>query len=103
MSDLNPIPINALFDSTDTGPNEAAGFDVLQTLREAEVIVGRDVMTGNEFILFGRTAIQQIASGSAPEGVPVLCIALDQGPESDDLDRITGLISAIKGRHDYIG
>lgn len=102
MSDLEAIPLNAFFDSTDTRPNEDADFDIRQTLAEAEVIIGRDVMTGNEFILYGRDTIQRVANNLEEEGAPVLCIALDQGAESDDLERVIVLISAVKGRHDYI-
>lgn len=100
---MDSIPINALFDLSGTKPNEAAGFDVRQTLDEAEVILARDVMSGDEFILFGRDVIRQIASGDRPEGAPTLMVELDRGPGSDDLERILGLIESFKGRHDYRG
>src|SRR5262245_42998021 len=102
MSDLEAVPIDAFFDSTNTRPNEDADFDVRQTLHDAEVIIGQDVMTSHEFILYGRDTIKSIASGEEPEGAPILCIALDQGPESDDLERVIVMIEAVKGRHDYI-
>src|SRR5579864_2249585 len=100
MSDIEAIPINALFDVTGSRPNEHADFDVRKTLRAADVIVGRDVMTGHEFILYGRDAVERIAaSGDDSEDAGVIVISLDQ--DSDDLERIIALVKTIKGRHDY--
>lgn len=99
MSDLPGVPINALFDSTGMKPNEDAGFDVRRTLNQADVIIGRDVMSRNEFILFGREMVKRVAGGDAEAAV--LCIELDQGAGSDDLEKICTLIDAIKGRCDY--
>jgi hypothetical protein len=101
MSDIEAIPINALFDASGSRPNEAAHFDVRQTLQAADVIVGRDVMTGDEFILYGRDTVQRIARGEEPEGAGVIVISLDQDGKSDDLERIIMLVEGIKGRHDY--
>ncbi|HTI50559.1 MAG TPA: hypothetical protein VL475_06400 [Planctomycetaceae bacterium] len=101
MSDLEAIPIDALFDLSGTGPNESAGIDVRGVLEAAEVIIGRDVMSGREFILYGREKIQRIAEGTEPAGAVTLCIALDQDPGSGDIDRLTMLVAAVKGRHDY--
>ena len=68
MSDIEAIPINALFDASGTRPNEAAHFDVRKTLQAADVIVGRDVMTGDEFILYGRDTVERIARGGGARG-----------------------------------
>ena len=101
MSDIEAIPINALFDASGTRPNEAAHFDVRKTLQAADVIIGRDVMTGHEFILYGRDTVERIATGEEPEGAGVIVISLDQDEKSDDLERIIMLVEGIKGRHDY--
>jgi hypothetical protein len=100
MSDIEAIPINALFDLEGARPNEHAHFDVRKTLKAADVILGRDVMTGHEFILYGRDAVERIAaSADDSEDAGVIVISLDQ--ESDDLNRIIALVELIKGRHDY--
>jgi hypothetical protein len=101
MSNLEAIPINAFFDSTGTGLNEEADFDIRRILTDAEVIIGRDVMTGHEFILYGRDALQRLASDKDPEGVSALCIGLDQDEIGDDLERAIILVEAAKGRHEY--
>ncbi|HEY3965446.1 MAG TPA: hypothetical protein VGM05_12900 [Planctomycetaceae bacterium] len=105
MPDPDAVPINAFFDSTGTRPNESADFDVQQTLLDAEVILGRDVMSGDEFILFGRDAVLRIASGHEPEGARTLRIELDRGDlaeGSEDLARALALVEAVKGSHDYV-
>jgi hypothetical protein len=100
MSDIEAIPIDALFDLTGSRPNTDANFDVRKTLRAADVIVGRDVMTGHEFILYGRDAVERIsASGDDSEDAGVIVISLDH--ESDDLQRIIAVVKMVKGRHDY--
>jgi hypothetical protein len=105
MPDSDAVPINAFFDSTGTRPNDSAHFDIRQTLLDAEVILGRDVMSGDEFILFGRETVLRIASGSEPEGARTLRIELDRGDlaeGSEDLARAIALVEAVKGSHDYV-
>lgn len=95
------IPIDALFDLDGAGLNESADIDVRGALEAAQVILGHDVMTGHEFILFGRQTVERIARGIEPEGAVTLRVALDHDPASGDIARITALVAAIKGRHDY--
>jgi hypothetical protein len=105
MPDSDAVPINAFFDSTGTRPNSDADFDIRQILLDAEVILGRDVMSADEFILFGRETVLRIASGSEPEGARTLRIELDRGDlaeGSEDLARAIALVEAIKGSHDYM-
>lgn len=101
MTEHPAVPIEALFDEDGSCPNESAGFDVRQVLNTAKVILGRDVMTGREFILFGRDTVERVASGQEPEGAELLVISLDDDERSNDLERIIGLVETIKGRHDY--
>jgi hypothetical protein len=102
MSDIEAIPINALFDSTGRRPNKYAAFNVRKTLQAADVIIGRDVMTGREFILYGRDAVERIAgTRDDSENADVIAISLDRDPKSDDLERIIALVKIVKGRHDY--
>jgi hypothetical protein len=101
MSDLPGIPIDALFDVSGVGPNVHGDFDAREALHVASVIIGRDVMTRDEFILCGRETIERIARGEDVEESATLCIELDLEADSEELERITVLIEKIKGRHDY--
>jgi len=101
MSEHPAVPLEALFDEDGSCPNENAGFDVRQVLNTAKVILGRDVMTGREFILFGRETVERVASGQEPEGAELLVVSLDDDERSNDLQRILALVEAIKGHHDY--
>src|SRR5262245_14510911 len=102
MSKLpDPVPINAFFSADDTFPNPEMESDVRAWLEDADLIFGTDVMSGQEFIVYGRDLIQRIAGG-APEGeeVRILNVAIDQ--DSEDLKRLIDLVTTVKGRHDYI-
>ena len=69
MSDLMGIPVNALFDSTNTTTNRHAAFDPKRLIIDADIMIGRDVMSGREFILYGRQTMQQMArDGECDEG-----------------------------------
>ena len=91
------IPINALFDTSGIAPN--LEDDPRQTLNDAEVIFGIDVMSRHEFILYGRKTLERIAKGKKARAVNVMRIELDQ--DSDDLERIVALVVVVKGFHDY--
>jgi hypothetical protein len=54
------IPIDALFDSAGIGPN--ALTDARQAICRADVIIGRDVTSGVEFVVYGRATIERTAS-----------------------------------------
>jgi len=98
------VSIDVLFDSTGRVRTSETGCDVRRILDEAQVVMGRDVMTGNECILYGREIVKSIARGDDPPGGDfALCIALDLDEASDDLERICTLLVQVKGGHEYIG
>jgi len=100
--DVEAVPIHAIFDLAGPGPNEEDRHSVNAILRDADFIIGRDVMTGNEFFLYGRDLLQEIAIGDEAEhDVSVLVIAIDQGEKSDDLERVCVLMETVMGRCDY--
>ena len=103
MSEIPGVPIDAFFDVSGTGPNRDRDFDARAALNGASIILGRDVMTRDEFILYGREIIERLARGEDVEESETLCVELDQGADSEDLERILVLIEKIKGRHDYEG
>jgi hypothetical protein len=96
---VEPIPIDALFASDGISPNPE--LDAAKMLSEAQVIIGRDVMTGHEFLLFGRDRLARIARTGVEQAAVVLKIELDQ--ETDELEKLIALVEFIKGKHDYPG
>jgi hypothetical protein len=95
--ELPTIPIDALFDEAGTGPNRAV--DYRQVLHDADVVLGKDWMTGNEFLVFGRDFLKGVIESGLTKTAAVLRIGLDQ--ESEELERLLALMLVVKGRHDY--
>lgn len=93
-------PLTAFLESQATGvaaPTESA----VATLHDADVILGRDIISGQEFVVFGRDTLQQVASGEdAAEGYNILSIEIDR--ESGQLPLLLDLVRSARGRHDYI-
>jgi len=92
------IPIAAFFDEG-LGPNLSAPGDPERELREAEVIVGVDVMSERQFLVFGRDTLKRIRTSGNAEGVRMLSIALDQ--DTAELEKLLALVQVVKGHHDY--
>lgn len=87
------VPIAALFDDQ-LGPNLSA--DPRHALQAAQVILGVDVMSGRQFVLYGR---ERLGESRTPSPVRMLRIAVDQ--ETDELEKLLALVQTIKGKHDY--
>jgi hypothetical protein len=86
----------------------AAGDEVipkpanLSTLQDADVILGREVVSRQEFIVFGRETLHWVAKGEEPaEGYNVLCIEVDSQPPGDELELLLKLVESVKGHHEY--
>ena len=82
MSDV--IPIEALFDESGTGPNLRA--DPRHALNDAEVVIGVDVMTQREHLIYGRELLQQIAGGKLSRSGKVIRIGIDD--ETEELEKL---------------
>ena len=91
------VPIDALFGLHGLEPNVDA--DPEPMLQSADIITGVDVMSGHEFLVYGRQTLERIATGTADEVVNVLRIALDQ--ETGELESLVAVVKYVKGRHDY--
>ena len=92
----HPIPIAALFDEG-AGPNLSS--DPRKLLADAAVIMGVDVMSQREFLVYGRKTLEQIVRSGATQRVPVVDVALDQ--ETDELEKLLALVTVLKGHDDY--
>jgi hypothetical protein len=94
-----PIPIEAFFGVNGTDRN--CDWDVLGTLDMSQLIVGIDIMTGHEFLLYGRQVLDSIEKTGVKIPLRVLKIELDQ--DSQELEKATALVHLTKGRCDYDG
>lgn len=75
---------------------------MLPTLKRADVIFGRDVVTRNEFLVFGRDMLQRIAKGKAGKAgkrAGILVIELNQA--TDELEMLGAMLLVHKGKCDY--
>ena len=97
--DIRTIPIDALFASDGINPNKSADFDPRATIMAADVILGVDVMSGHEFLLYGYDALQQIVRANRTEALKIVRIALDQA--TYELEQIGALITILRGHCDY--
>ena len=86
----NYVPINALFDASGVRPNLSA--DPRVAPHEAEVIFGIDIMSGNEFLLYGKDTLQAIVKSGEARQVKFLAIGLDQ--ETDELEKACALMKS---------
>jgi hypothetical protein len=90
------LPIDALFDDK-YGPNQ--DIKARELIRSADVIFGIDVMTRNEFLLYGRKKLRKIAKTGKAKNLACMAIELDQ--DSDELEKMVALIKAVFGVVDY--
>ena len=99
MAKQDYLPIESLFASDGLNPNPES--DPRPMLHRAEVIFGVDVMTGHQFLVFGKAALQKIVASGTAENLQTVYIGLDQ--ETDELEKLCALVQTIKGYYDYEG
>lgn len=96
FEEVGAVPIAAIFDASGASFNPSA--DYRQQLSDAEVILGVDVMSQKETIVFGLQLLEEIAAnGTRP--IRVLRVALDF--ETDEMEHLLALVFVMKGHHDY--
>jgi hypothetical protein len=93
---LPVVPIDALFGEY-CGPNFSA--DPRAALHAAAVIIGVDVMSGREFLVYGRPLLEEIQKSGMPRPLAVFKVGLDE--DTDELEKLIALVQVVKGRHDY--
>ena len=91
------FPLSAFIQPIEHG-GEVLNHKVLPILWEANIVIGRDVMTRSQFMLFGSDTLQKIANREVVE-TRLLVIELDQ--ETDELEMAIALMKSQKGSHDY--
>jgi hypothetical protein len=92
------IPIHALL-ADDLGPNLAP--DSRPLLLSADLVFGRDVTSGREFLVYGRPFLERIVRTGRSRPARVVRIELDQN--TDELEVLCTVIEALRGRCDYKG
>jgi hypothetical protein len=99
LSDVEVIPINALFDPSNVKPREKTTTHPLDLIEAADVILGHDLKSQRECLVYGQEALQRIAFGDSPKHARVVKIGIDQN--GDDIRRLCELVQVVKGSHDY--
>jgi hypothetical protein len=95
VSDVTPFA--ALFDSTGGNLNPTA--DPTAEFEDAEMIPARDAMSEEDYVVFGRDVLEEVAGTGREQYLRILRIGLDVGTE--ELDQVLDLVVEVKGRHDY--
>jgi len=100
MNDLpgETIPFHALYAADGKTLNSEA-FDARKVITNADIIFAVDVMTDHMLLVYGREALQRIATGSESEVLSILKIAIDE--ETEELHTLLKLLEDLKGRHDF--
>ncbi len=92
------IPIDALFATDGVDPNPER--DPRQDITGADVILGLEVMSGQQFLLHGRGTLERIARSGKSGRPRCPLIALEK--ETEELERALALLIVLKGRHDDV-
>jgi hypothetical protein len=79
-------------------PNPA----MLPTLTEADLIFGRDLSTGSQFLVFGRELLRAIANAGMTQPVKGIVIEIDESKLFGALERLCALVQVVKGHDDYL-
>jgi hypothetical protein len=99
MSDKKGVPLESFF-AAENQPGEMRPNPAMTaTLNAAQVIFGIDVMTRNEFLVYGRKALEKIQRTGKSKPLAVLYIEVDQ--EGDELEKLCAMVEVVKGRCDY--
>ena len=92
------VPIEALFGE---GRDPNAEVDYRRLLANADLIFGVDVVSGKQFILFGRLSLEELVRTGQSNILGVVNVGLDQ--ETIEIEKLATLVHDIKGHHDYCG
>lgn len=68
-------------------------------IADADVIVGKDIMSEREFLIYGREFLERIVQTGQKEKAKRLVIELDQ--ETQELEYACAAVQVLKGQCDY--
>ena len=92
------IPFEALFGER---WDPAAEVEYRRLLAVADLIFGVDVMSGKQFIVFGRLSLEKLVRTGESNTLGVVNVGIDQ--ETMEIEKLATLVQDIKGHHDYCG
>jgi hypothetical protein len=92
------IPIEDLIGE---GRDRKADDDYRQLLAAADLIFGVDVLHGQQLILFGRSALEELVATGHGNILGIFNVGLDL--ETTEIEKLVTLVEDIKGHHDYYG
>jgi len=75
--------------------------DVVQQVKDADVVLGVDVATGMETVFYGKALLHRTAHDPEGEGVKAKIVRLNINWHSEDPERIAAACLAVKGHHDW--
>jgi hypothetical protein len=90
----DPLPLEAFF-----GENDQVNPAARDLIVQADLVIGVDIMTGQEYVVYGKATLKRISESGQAEDVRILRIALDA--QTEDLDKLCGLVMLLRGRFDY--
>jgi len=90
------IPIEAL---VGIGRDRHAELEYRRLLATADIIFGIDVLTGKQFVVFGRASLEELLRTGQSHILGVVNVGLRQ--ELRGLEKLASLVQDIKGHHDY--
>jgi len=89
-----PLPLEAFFGEDMRINPVTAGL-----VQEADLIIGVDIMTRQEYVIYGKATLKRIAETGQAEDLRILYVAIDA--QTEDLDKLCGLVMALRGRFDF--
>ena len=87
---LNAVPFHALMDWGFGNPDALVA--------RADLVLAVDVMTRQELLVFGQTALFPVEFGGLTADLAVLAVELDL--DTPEVDTLAALVELVKGDHD---
>ncbi len=94
---MDVIPIDSLFDET---PGQGIRPDRRVAIARADVIIGVDAATQNEFTVFGTPALEESVRLGKQVAMRTLRIGISES--KGELEKLVALVRAIKRGQDYL-
>lgn len=98
MPHVPGVPIHAIYGRDISEPNRNP--DYRPWLLAADLILGRDVGSGHEFLVYGRPALEEVSRSGRPRPFRIAVVEVDM--ETDELELLLALVEVLRGRHDYL-
>lgn len=95
---MKVIPIETLFED---GSTTSLRAETRAAIARADVIIGIDAASQNEFTVFGTPALEETVTLGKEVALRTLRVALNV--DNGELEKLVGVVRAIKRGQDYLG